>query len=448
MSPIVYRITSLLYSVVYSLPIGTNLGVFLLLWTFLTGRLLQTRGALIPALDGFGLPEEGVRRSWASLTYGRWKIQPLLDAWRTLVLAEGQWQPHRYGGYRVVACDLIGFFRPKLQHCATKHYDSLAGKARSAIPLGAVVSVGSVGNQRLGLLRTLVRPDTNDPSEQTLKRRTLAQVAALLEQDEALAIDGGFGLTLLQEAGITRYVARMPQNFTARRNALPEYAGKGCLPKWGKVVRPLPRTFKGKTIAATPPDRTQTWEEGGLQLEAAFWDDLVGSDQKPGTPAFSCVTITDPRYETPLVLAYPIELDGAALRAFYLDRWPIEQLPLATKQMIGLHRQFVFAEESRYRLPELGLLAGSILSYAAATMPVCATGFWDRRARPTCGRLRRVLSQVHLSDLPALGEQVRKKESVTAHLPKGILGHRRQKAPIPGEIQTQAARFDVAISGN
>lgn len=439
MSPIVYRITTLLYSVVWQMPIGTNQGLFLLLWTFLSGRLLQTRGAIIPALDAFGLPEEGVRRSWASLTYGRWKIQPLLEAWRKLVLSEGQWQPHRYGGYRVVACDLIGFFRPKLQNCATKHYNSIAGKALPAIPVGAVVSVGSVGKQRLGLLRTLVRPDPTDPSEQTLKRRTLTQVAALLEQDEALVIDGGFGLALLQEAGISRYVARMPQNFTARRNVLPEYAGKGCPPKWGKVVRPLPRTFKGKTIAATPPDRRETWEEGGLQLEAAFFDNLVGSDQKPGAPSFSCVTITDPRYETPLVLAYAIELDGAALRAFYLDRWPIEQLPLATKQMIGLHRQFVFAQESRYRLPELGLLAGSILSYAAATMPVCATGFWDRRARPTCGRLRRLLSRVDFSDLPALGEQVRKKNSVTGHLPKGILGHRRQKAPLPEEIQTPVA---------
>src|SRR5207245_10810048 len=103
------------------------------------------------------------------------------------------------------------------------------------------------------------------------------------------------------------------------------------------------------------------------------------------------------------------------------------------------HRQFVFAEESRYRLPELGLLAGSILSYAAATMPVCSTGFWDRRARPTCGRLRRLLSRVDFSDLPDLGSQVRKKNSVTEHLPKGIQGHRRQKGWVRRNKETQAA---------
>ena len=211
---------------------------------------------------------------------------------------------------------------------------------------------------------------------------------------------------------------------------LPAYAGIGCHAKCGEIVRPLARTYKGKTLPATPPDRTQTWEQGSLKLEAAFWEDLVLADQKPGAPSFGCVAITDPRYDEPLVLAYGIELDGAALRGFYLDRWPIKQLPLATKQMIGLHRQFVFAQESRYRLPELGLLAGSILSYAAATLPVCSTGFWDRRARATCGRLRRLLSGVDYSDLPDLGEQVRKKNSVTAHLPKGIQGHRRHKAPV------------------
>lgn len=68
MSPIVYCITTLLYSVVWQMPVGTNLGLFLLLWTFLSGRLLQTRGALMPALAALGLSDDAVRRAWASLT--------------------------------------------------------------------------------------------------------------------------------------------------------------------------------------------------------------------------------------------------------------------------------------------------------------------------------------------------------------------------------------------
>ena len=95
--------------------------------------------------------------------------------------------------------------------------------------------------------------------------------------------------------------------------------------------------------------------------------------------------------------------------------------------MLGAARQFVLAPESRQRLPELALVAGAILMYIAATQPAIPTGFWDRAPKPTSGRLRRVLSQVHCADFVGLPEQLRKKQSPTAHLPKGVLGHRRQQ---------------------
>src|SRR5450432_3939349 len=101
-------------------------------------------------------------------------------------------------------------------------------------------------------------------------------------------------------------------------------------------------------------------------------------------------------------------------------RWSIEQMPLAAKQMLGAERAFVFGQESRLRLPELALLAGNVLSYVAATSQPVACGFWDRCARPTCGRLRRQLSRVRLCDLPCPEGQIRRKNSVTAHLPKGV----------------------------
>jgi len=67
--------------------------------------------------------------------------------------------------------------------------------------------------------------------------------------------------------------------------------------------------------------------------------------------------------------------------ALYLDRWPVEQVPLAAKQMIGLNRQFVFAPDSCLRLPELALLAGNILTYLAAVLPPMPTGFWDQHPK-------------------------------------------------------------------
>lgn len=103
----------------------------------------------------------------------------------------------------------------------------------------------------------------------------------------------------------------------------------------------------------------------------------------------------------------------------YLDRWPIEQLPLAAKQMLGFDRQFVHASESCQRLPELALLAGNILSYLAATMPPIPTGFWDRHPALTPGRLRRVLADLNFPFSYPLPERIREKASRTDHLPKG-----------------------------
>ena len=154
------------------------------------------------------------------------------------------------------------------------------------------------------------------------------------------------------------------------------------------------------------------------------------STAQPGAPAFRCAVIHDPRYQEPWVLVTNLPVSASALWCLSRDRWPVEQLPLAAKQMLGAHRAFVFGGESRHRLPELALLAGNILAYVAATTTAVATGFWDRCCRPTCGRLRRVLLRVHFSEIPVPEGPLRKKASVTVHLPKGVQGHRRQKSLI------------------
>jgi hypothetical protein len=442
-SSLLYRMNGFLSRVVADVPIGTNLGLFALLWTLLSGRLLDSRGAVIPALAAFGLCPAAVRRAWAALAYGCWRTAALLAAWQRVVQDEGHWQAHRHGGYCPVACDLVGFWRPRLQACATKHYCSQAGKALPAIPLGITARVGSVGTQRLAIPCLLVRAEADEPGEPALQRRLLQQTQARLAADEVLVTDRGFPLAQIHAAGITRYVSRGPTNFTARRAALPTYSGKGRRPTRGAVVRPLPRTYKGHTLAATPPDRRETWQGGTPEapciVSAQFWDNLVLPDALPGAPTFTTVVIHDPRFAEPLLLNTPLPLSGGQVQAVYRDRWPVEGLPLWAKQILGAARQFVFAPTSRQRLPEVLLLAGSILAYTAATQPALPTGFWDRAPRPTPGRLRRVLAQVHFEDLQALPEQLRKKRSPTAHLPTGILGHRRQK-------QAASIRYDQPLA--
>ncbi len=221
------------------------------------------------------------------------------------------------------------------------------------------------------------------------------------------------------------------KNLTARRAVLPAYRGTGRRPKYGELVRPLARTRQGRVIPATPPARVEVWQEDGFTLRAAWWHNLVLSDAVPGSPTFSIVAIYDPRYVEPLLLVTPLQLSGAQARLSYLDRWPVEQVPLAGKQMIGAHRQFVHAPETRQRLPEVSLLAGSVLSYLAATLPAAPTGFWDRKPQPTAGRLRRVLAKAGFPEVSMLPDRIRKKASATEHLPKGHFGQRRRIAVRP-----------------
>ena len=90
MSPLVYRICRLLTQVLKDVPVGTNLGLFQLLFALLSGRFLNARGAVFPALDSLGLSKEAVRRSEAALAYGRWNTADLISRWQQSVQAEKQ----------------------------------------------------------------------------------------------------------------------------------------------------------------------------------------------------------------------------------------------------------------------------------------------------------------------------------------------------------------------
>lgn len=397
----------------------------------LRGELLESRGAVFPALQALGLEADEVRRSWAAMRYGRWDINTLLEKWRSHVKNQENWESVSYAGYKVKALDLTAYWRLRLKIAQSKHYDSTAGKALKAVVFGLAGEVGKIGEQRLALLSEIIRGDLSNPSETDLEEALLKAVQLGLKKDEIVAMDAGFKLKALFEAELARFLLRLPKNFTARRNFLPEDKGGRPL-EYGERIRPLERSYNGKVIAATAPDRTEVFRENGIDIRVEYWDELVLPDQKVSeeNELFRVIAIHSPLYEKPWLFAVPFPMKGEDAFHIYLNRWPIEQPPLASKQMIGAHRQFVSSEESSYRLPELTLLAGSILTYLAATLPPIPTGFWDNKPKRTPGRLRRLYKNIPFSNLsqPKSG-QIRKKASRTDHLPKGILGHRRSKSP-------------------
>ena len=407
-----------------ALPIGTNLALLHFLWMLVSGALLPSRGALFPALKAIGLSDGAIRRAWRAFRRGKWQIATLRGWWRDYVHGLPGWTAHRYEGYVPVTVDVTAFWRPALQTCPSKHYHPAAQRALPAVIVGLVGEVGEIQGQRLALPRRIERVHPKDPSEKRLWHDLLHQVQKDLGDDEIAVVDAGVKIKALQAAGVKQYVVRLAVNFTARRNSLPEHS-RGRKPTYGRLVRPLPRQRKGKTLAATPPDEAYSWVEQGRELRVEIWRNLVLNTVKPDptNSTFDVYAFYDPAFKQPWLLATSVALRPPSVYAIYTDRWPVEQLPLSAKQMVGAHRQFVHHPASVQRLPDLALLAGSILSFLAAPGPVLPTGFWDRRPQRTPGRLRRTLFGHPFPNVVPFPEQLREKHSATAHLPKGSAAH-------------------------
>jgi len=309
---------------------------------------------------------------------------------------------------------VTGFWRPQLQACPTRHDNAEAGSALPAILVGLVGRVGSVGSQRLALPLAWVRADPADPRSSTHERLLVRVAVAQCAADDALVLDASFGISLLQEEGATRFVMRCAKNSTFRRATPPAYCGRGRIPTRGVLVCPLARTFKGTLLAATPPNRTQTWQDAGVTLRAEIWDDVVLCDAAPGSPSFTVIAVHDPRYREPLLLASPLTVTAQTLAALYHDRSRRRTAALGRQTNAGAPP----ARSSMRRKPASGC-------------PALPTGFWDRRPQPTPGRLRWVLARCPFPHDVPLPARRRIKAAVTAHLPTGFWGQRFRAAPAP-----------------
>ena len=381
------------------------------------------------ALAESGFEEEEIREIWSGYRYGSWEIGDLLDAWKAEVACEGEWQAKRVGRYRVKGVDITGFWRPKLSGEVNRLYNSSAKRALPATICGVTATSGEIRGKRVPLVNEIMRCKVGT-SEVEFRAELLKETQKSLMPDEVAAVDAGFKIGEILDAKIVRFVGRGAVNCTARKNELAKSKGCGRPLEYGTKVRPLPRTHNGNLIEATEAEESGEFIYNGRTVKHESWHNLVTSTTKvhQDNPTFSIYVFRDPLYDKPLVLMSAMNLTAEDIYLLYLERWPVEHPPLAAKQMIGLHRHFVFNDESCFRLPELGLLAGNILSHLAAVLPPMPTGFWDREPKATPGRLRRVLSRAVFPSLEHFDPELRKKNSVFSHLPKGIEAHRRTKA--------------------
>jgi len=383
MSTASYKTIQALEQVVKPLPVGTNLALLHLMWAMLKGAFLQGRGAVHTALSESGFSDDEIRRSWQALRYGTWDICELITRWRHLVLSEKRWQTREYESWQPLAVDITAFWRPQLKFWSNKFFHRLANRLMKGVGFGVITQIGEIDGQRLPLLKRIIRANLREDGETELKATILRQVPLYLDKQEVFVHDAGVSIVDMHDAEIPRFVIRLAVNCTGRRNHLPPKKKRGRPAEYGQLIRPLPRKRGDNLIPATPPDTTIRFQFGDRMIEAQGWIGLVRTSQKvsASNKMFAVWVFHDPLYKKPLVLGTNLSSQAETIFRLYLDRWPVEQPPLVAKQMLGLHRQFVFTPVSCQRLPELALLAGNILTYLAATLPPIPTGFWDRHPK-------------------------------------------------------------------
>lgn len=223
----------------------------------------------------------------------------ILRLWQEQIEELPGWQVHRHEGYRAITVDVTAFWRPALQNSPSKHYHPVANRALPAVIFGLIGAVGEVGGQRLACPLAFERVCPNDTCESRLWQDLLRWAKRHLAD--------------VQAAGLECYVLRLATNFTAHRNRPLPYGGKGRRPVYGEKIRPLERSYKGKTIAASAPDRVETWTEAGVELRAEIWEELILPGIIPGPQAktFRVYAIYNPDYTAPWLLATPLNRSGA-----------------------------------------------------------------------------------------------------------------------------------------
>jgi hypothetical protein len=439
-----YRILDLIEQMVAVAPKGTALGLSDIVSAMFSGYFIASGGAVTPAIEAFlgqyikneKEKEARSRRGAKAVTYGSYNLKELMDKLQEIVKEEGAWQPTVVQGYRVAPVDFTAYRRAAVKTMKTKAYDADAGKAVSAVPIGMIASVGEVNGQRVALLKNVALADLSVNDGSGHKKQLYQQVATALAEDELAVFDAGFKMVEALAANIRHCLLRLSKNVTFGKTAgrIPKRtSAKGPEPTQYKaeIARPLARQHGGKTLPATEADSIYTMkDENGRDIEVHIWHKLYllerqlkkvtdkRQKQKLRHTPLKVMAIYDPDYDAPLLVGTPLlQLKPEAAAKAYAARWPIEGLPQAGKYMLsgGGGTHYLHHPTAMQRLPVLSLIFGSLLKYAAATLPPFRTGFWDRVLKPTYGRLLRHLKKVGIP----LSGQLFKKRSATAHLPLG-----------------------------
>jgi len=380
--------------------------------------------------------EQRSRRAAKAVSNGAYSLMEMTTTLHKYLTKQPYFETTTIQGYSIVPVDFVAYQRPTAKSIQTKSYSSKHGKAIPAIPFGVVATQGVVRGQRVAIPRGISFPDTNKNDVIEQKKHIYEEIVRCTTNKDIVVCDAGFSLADAISVGVINPVIRLATNktFGATQGKIPERRsnrGKAPTKHKAEIVRPLARKHKDHLIEATPPSYTTEFtnnDECIIKIEV--WEnvyfleshlDNLNEECKEKLRSIPLVVIAvyHPDYENPILLGTPMqEITPENLYRTYTNRWPIEGIPQVGKRILsgGGGRHFTHCRNSNFRIPVFSMLVGVILKVMAAHSPPVSTGFWDKKPKPTFGRLLKQLKKVGIQ----LSTKLFKKKSQTKHLPIGF----------------------------
>ena len=438
---------------VSTVPKGTDLALCDVISAMFSGYFVESGGGIMPAVDQYlrpFIPNEKKRaarsrRAAKAITYGQYNLNELLKTMNQIVTEDGLWEPTVIEDYQLKSVDITAYKRSRVKALKSKSYDSTAQRAVPATSFGIMAAIGKVKEQRVAILEMLLSGDINQNRPAKEMEQVYTAVSKALRPKDLAVFDAGFSIVDAMIHGIVQCVVRLATNCTFGKTPgkiPPRTSAKGPEPSrhQAEIVRPLARQHGGKILSATEADETiMIVDEDGTEIRAEIWHRVYllerhldrikdkALKKKLRKRPLKVIVIHHPDFNDPMVLGTPLmSLTPKSLVSIYPERWPIEGIPQTGKYLLsgGGGRHYVHHPTAMTRLPALTMIFGSLFKYLAATLPPIRSGFWDRQAKPTYGRLSKYLKKVGLP----LSSQLSKKASVTAHLPHGFEAIRLSQA--------------------
>jgi hypothetical protein len=393
----VYLASAAVHSLIHLLPAGTAFFIGVVLIVMMTGQLVHYKGSLARAALPFVVHLRwGWHRVERAMERGQVVLDTLFDHAFTWCMANVPVEPVRLGSAEreLVAIDTSTIARLRAGArlaLAGKGFCHRAGRAVRANIVAAATSIVMIRGVRVGLVRRTRFGARCEEAVETLFHALPPSASKrLILVDAGIATQERFAAATEQDA----LVGRLRINGKLC-GAPPPPSGTRGHPTWhGPVLHP------GAPTPEVAPDeeRLVAGEKGEVRVRR--WNALHYEEARH--TILDVLRLDDPAYPRPLVVGTTArELTTDEFLQAYPHRWPVETNFFVAQDTTAMEMPRAWTETALERRISLSLLTGSLLqAIAAATAPL-AMGPWDRKPRPSAGRLANHLD-IHVTHFSAL----------------------------------------------